>query len=331
MALEHAPLHAAFSDRELITEFVVHADVTDATRVKYRTHLGAFVDWLGTYGCHPSRSGPLLLQAEPVDAQRFMTHLREGREAGASGAELSASTRKNYLASLRSFYRYSVSVKLTQSDPTSGIRAPRVMRTPGICLTAEELRRLLRVGGPARDRIQTYLLVFTAARSGELRNLRWSDIDIINRTMRVRGKGGRYRVIDIHPELMVELNRWHVHLDHTALHSPAIANARRDPQTNFVLLTRTGKQVRPSTLYRQLKRRAFLADLYPLEAKGKEYRSKVSPHALRRSFATLLLNEGHPIDAVADVLGHASLDTTRAHYAFSSNARRRATIEAFNV
>jgi integrase len=56
----------------------------------------------------------------------------------------------------------------------------------------------------------------------------------------------------------------------------------------------------------------------------------VSPHALRRSFATILLDQGHPIDAIADVLGHASIDTTRQHYAFASNARRRATILAYD-
>jgi len=296
---------------------------TEATRVKYRKHLGAFVDWLATYSEHPRWDDPLLLKANAEDVNRYMTSLRD--------ADLSASTRKNYLASLRSFYRYCESIERIAADPSRAIRSPRVRRSPGLTLTGDELRRLLRVGGTARERIQTYLLVFTAARSGELRELRWRDIDMVGRMIWLRGKNGRHRVIDIHPELMAELNRWHVHLDHFAMRSPAIAQARRNPETNFVLLTRNGKQLRPSTLYRQLKRRAFLADLYPLEAKGKEYRSMVSPHALRRSFATLLLNEGHPIDAVADVLGHASLDTTRAHYAFSPNARRRATIEAFNV
>jgi integrase len=51
---------------------------------------------------------------------------------------------------------------------------------------------------------------------------------------------------------------------------------------------------------------------------------------LRRTLATHLLNDGHPLDAVADILGHRNVDTTRTHYAFASNARRRATIEAFN-
>jgi len=98
-----------------------------------------------------------------------------------------------------------------------------------------------------------------------------------------------------------------------------------------VLLSRTGRQLAPGAIAKQLKRRAARAGLYELEGKHREHRSRVSPHALRRTFATLLLNDGHHLDAVADVLGHSSVDTTRNHYAFSSNARRRRTIEAFDV
>jgi len=106
---------------------------------------------------------------------------------------------------------------------------------------------------------------------------------------------------------------------------------RANPDTDFVLVTTRGKQLAPSAIFKQLKRRASLAGLYALEPAHREYRSEISPHALRRTFATLLLNDGHHIDAVADVLGHSSIDTTRKHYAFSSNARRKATIEAFDV
>ena len=312
--------------RELIAEFIYGAEVGDASRVKYRTHLVAFTQWLFANGSSPDT--PVLLLATTADVHRFMGSLRAPDRVGGA---LSASTRKNYLGSLRSFYRYCASVGLVSADPTVPVRTPRVARTPGMHLTLEELRRLLSVNTDARDRIQTYLLVYTAARSGELRLLRWRDVDFSARTILVRGKRGRVRVIDIHPALAAELRRWFVHQEVAAERSPVIAAARGNPETDFVLLTSCGNPVPASTFYRQLKRRACLAGLYPLERTGREYRSAVSPHALRRSFATLLLNDGHSIDAVADVLGHASLNTTRDHYAFSTSARRRATIEAFGV
>jgi len=64
---------------------------------------------------------------------------------------------------------------------------------------------------------------------------------------------------------------------------------------------------------------------------GRDNRSAVSPHALRRTFASTLLDQGHHIDAIADVLGHESVNTTRRHYAFASNARRRHTINSYDV
>jgi site-specific recombinase XerD len=127
---------------------------------------------------------------------------------------------------------------------------------------------------------------------------------------------------------MNELRRWHIHQEHQATHNEAVALARSNPKTNFVLLTRSGRPVTHTAIYKQLKRRASTAGLYVLDSAHREHRSLVSPHAIRRSVATMLLNDGHPLDAVADVLRHRQVDTTRAHYAFASSERRRATIEA---
>lgn len=315
---------------DLIAEFAMQAEVGDATRTKYWTHLRAFTLWLLDVGHHRGDRGALLT-AETADVQRFIAHLRTAAPDDASRSALSPSTRKNYLASLRSFYRFCVAVGLRATDPTSMVKTPRVVTRPGLHLSAGEIRRLLDAPGTPRERIQTYLLVFTAARTGELRALRWNDIDFHRRTMLLTGKGGRSRTIDIHPLLMVELRRWHVHQDDEAEVNAFLRVARQNPSTDFVLLTSRGRPVQGSTIYRQLKRRACEIGLHPLERGKHEHRSLVSPHALRRSFATQLLNKGLPIDAVADVLGHASLDTTRRHYAFSDNERRRMTIEAFSA
>lgn len=314
---------------DLIVEFTMQAEVGAATQIKYWTHLRVFTLWLLGAGRRAGDHGVLLV-AGTADVQRFMAHLRTAT-LDSSRTALSPSTRKNYLASLRSFYRYCVAVGLVSSDPTVMVRTPRVVTTPGLHLSAVEIRRLLDAPGTPRERIQTYLLVFTAARSGELRTLRWDDIDFHRRTIRLTGKGNRSRTIDIHPLLMAELRRWHAYQDHEAERNSSLRTARMDPSTDFVLVTSRGKPVQGSTIYRQLKRRACEIGLHPLERGKHEHRSLVSPHALRRSFATQLLNKGIPIDAVADVLGHASLDTTRRHYAFSDDERRRMTIEAFTA
>jgi len=322
-------------DAALITEFCVQADVTEATRIKYRAHLAEFSRWLQ----HPqtiATDGSGLAHATRANVARYMAYLLIGdryaaSEYGKPRTTLAASSRKSVLGSLHAFYRYLVYVELAPHNPADGLPRPTQKQRRGLHLTADELRRLLDVRGSARDRVQVYLLAYTAARVGEIRNLRWQDVDLAERTLALRTKGDRQRVIDIHPRLMSELRRWFLYVDHMAERNPDFRAAMADPLHDYVLLTRSGRQLSPTTIYKQLKRRAVHAGLYELEPGHREHRSLVSPHTLRRTFATLLLNDGHHLDAVADVLGHESVDTTRKHYAFSSNARRRATIEAFNV
>jgi site-specific recombinase XerD len=316
-----------YTDLDLVEEFVGQSEAAASTLQNYRAHLTEFATWLAQHGS-------TLHAATPADVHRFMAYLRTPARARASrfarGDELSPSTRKQFLAALRGFYRYAILVGIVPVDPTAAIRSPRVTTTPGVHLSPDEIRRLLDAPGSARDRVQAHLLAYTAARAGELRDLRWSDVDFPNAVVRLRGKGSKVRFVDIHPALMVELRKWWVHQEIESQRSEALARARENEATDYVLLTRTGRQVSATAICKQLKRRACLAGLHALEPAHREYRSRVSPHALRRSFATYLLNEGHGIDAVADVLGHASIDTTRRHYAFSSSERRRATVRGFN-
>ncbi len=323
-------------DDELIAEFVAQADVAETTRVAYRTHLREFAAWLVHPRTTRTTGAGSLIDARRADVARFMAYLQSGdRYAAAKSPRLaklpSASTRKSFLASVRRFYRYLLSVELVESDPTYAIDRPKVRTRPGLTLTAEQLRALLDAPGAPRDRVQVYLLVYTAARMNEIRTLRWQEVDLDGRVMRLHGKGDKYRTIDIHPRLAPELRRYRIWQDEQAERNPAIREALARPETNFVLLTRNGRQLGDTAIYKQLMRRACLAGLFPLGKKHREHRSQVTPHALRRTFATLLLNDGHHIDAVADVLGHESIDTTRRHYAFSSSERRKATIESFDV
>lgn len=323
-------------DAALIAEFCAQADVVDVTRRKYRTQLEEFSIWLSHP--HTVRAGAraTLAQVTRADVARFMAYLMGGERYAAPAhacrkGQLAPSTRKSFLASLRSLYRYLISVDLAQVDPTDGITRPKVKLKPGLRLTAEELKALLNAPGTPRDRIQVYLLAYTAARTNEIRTLRWQDVNLVDSTMILHGKGDKYRMIHIHAKLLRELRRWQLTQVQRAESNPALAEALADPDTAHVLLTRTGRQLPHNAMSKQLKRRAARAGLYVLGPEHGEHRSRVSPHALRRTFATLLLNDGHHLDAVADVLGHASVDTTRDHYAFASDARKRATIEAFDV
>ena len=321
----------------LIAEFAEQADVTATTRMKYRAHLTELLAWLNHATTRNDNSGPVqLVDVSPGDLHRYMAYLR-GKDRYAAvvhhrvRGELSASARKNHLSSIHSFFRYLRDVRVIANDPSTSIKAPRIPRRPGISLTTDEVRRILDAPGTPRERIQAYLLAYTAARTEEIQHLRWHDIDFTKATITIHGKYDKLRIIDIHPRLMSELRRWYIYQEDDADRNPAIRAAKSDPEHDLVLLTRLGNPVPKGLIARQLKNRAARADVHVRENGGRDNRSAVSPHALRRTFATLLLDQGHHIDAIADVLGRASVDTTRQHYAYGSDARRRATLHAYDV
>ncbi len=325
-------------NQDLIDEFAEQADVADTTRTKYRIQMTEFRTWLNHPRVRPSDEPHVLLTSvDARDVQRFMSYLRQSDRYAASnraavGRVLSASSRKNYFGSLRSFFAYAVRMRLMNSDPTVGIRAPRVALTPGLRLTSHEMRLLLDAPGSPRERITTYLLAYTASRAGSIRDLRWHDIDFHQREIRLAGKRGKVLVLHIHPRLMTELRRWFIQQEYDARRYPGVRAAREQPERDFVLLTRTGKQLSQNVITQSIKARATRIGLHLRDdAPDPRYRSRVSAHTLRRSVATLLLNDGMPLDAVADMLHHDRVDTTRRHYAFSSSERQRITVEAISI
>jgi integrase/recombinase XerD len=325
-------------NRDIVEEFAEQADVVDSTRAKYRVQLAEFRSWLN----HPrvlSAGAPakLLVDADARDVQRFMSYLRQpdrfaASEHAATGRVLSASSRKNFFGSLRSFFSFVVRMRLAAFDPTAGIRAPRVSIPPGLRLSAREMRLLLDAPGSSRERVAAYLLAYTAARAGSLRNLRWHDIDFQRREIQLVGKRDKVLVLHIHPRLMTELRRWFIQQELDAQRCPGIREAKERADTDFVLLTKSGKQLAPNVITQELKARATRVGLHLRDdAPDPRRSSRVSAHTLRRSVASLLLNEGMPIDAVADMLNHDRVDTTRKHYAFSSSERQRFTVEAISL
>lgn len=248
--------------RELLAEFVGQADMAATTITKYDAQLREFARWLQ----HPRSR---LLDDDDSRTLVAATLRSTDRHAATwtitKRTPLSASARKSHVASLRAFYSYLLRVRVIDTDPTFGIKTPKVRPAPGLRLTREELERLLNAPGTARERIQTFLLVFTAARAGALRDLRWDDIDFPGRTLALHTKNGKHHSVGIHPRLMAELRRWYVHQSHTATKNPQLAAALDHPATVFVPLPRTGRQLAPGAIAKQLKRRASTAGLYMLD------------------------------------------------------------------
>ncbi|MCB0878825.1 MAG: tyrosine-type recombinase/integrase [Thermoleophilia bacterium] len=325
------------ADRELIAEFIAQSPHGESTRVRYATQLGEFAAWLAHERTKRRERSGGLTSVVRADVVRFKAYLASGNRYAASPTVrdrtrvLGASAVKNHVCAVQGLFKYLVVVEIVDRNPAEGVDRPRVKVRPGLLLSREEVRAFLDARGRPREDVAAYVLAFTAVRLDSLRVMRWCDVDLDAGTVAIKAKRDKHLVLDLHPELRAELRRYRLHMLELADRKVEIRAALANPETAYLLLTRNGRPFTKRSLYAMVKRRATRAGLYVEEPKHGECRSRVSPHVLRRTFATLQLNDGQPLDAVADVLGHESVDTTRKHYAFSSNERRRATIMSYSI
>ena len=216
---------------------------------------------------------------------------------------LAGTTRARKIASMRSFFGFLLDEDDIERDPTENISAPRLGRSLPDALSAPEVNRLLDATAglaPAdrRDRAMLELMYATGLRVGELVGLDTPDVDLEAGAVRAFGKGGKERLVPIHP-VAVE----------------AVAGYLSAGRPRFAG-DRSGRALFLSTRGRRLTRQGFWLILRGRAAKaglGDGIGRKLTPHTLRHSFATHLLHGGAPLRHVQELLGHASITTTQIY------------------
>ncbi len=321
------------ADRDLVEDCVCHLDPSEysrKTRSKYELMLLEWAEWLnakelGLLGARARHVADFVVYLTGDGRVRVDARRAPDRRLGWRG-DLAASTRKGYFAAIRTFYKRLVVHEVIDRDPTYGLKAPKVKLKRGLVLDGDKVRAILDVSGSPRCRIQAFLFAFTAARLESVANLRWHDVDFDgNQIYFDTAKNDRAYCVSLNPELKLELLRWQREQRREAEHNELLARALSQPDA-LVLISETGKPVQRSTIAKQLKWRAWRAGVGlhvdPTQV-SEENKSVVSPHALRRTFATRLRAEGVKLEEVADLLNHRSVDTTRNHYGFASTPRQR--------
>jgi integrase/recombinase XerC len=223
------------------------------------------------------------------------------REGGVTGAQASAATRNSRLAAIRAFCRFLVAEERIARDPTTGIHSATLPERAPTFLTAEEfatLRRAVEENAAEfylrRDLAILVTLWNSGLRLAELLSLDLAVVDFDAEVFRaVRRKGGKVLPVYFNVDVTIALRRW-------LWQRKEYPNAATNPA---LFLSDRG---------RRLSSRA-VEDLVAKYAKLAGIDKHVTPHVLRHSTATALIRAGNGIAVVADVLGHASLDTTR-HY-----------------
>jgi integrase/recombinase XerC len=217
------------------------------------------------------------------------------------------------LASLRSFYRFGQREGWVKSNPARALRNPRKGRSLPHFLTTEDIGKLL-AAPPAkspmglRDRAILETLYSAGLRVSELVGLSDGDADLAQGVLRVRGKGRRERLSPLGSYAMRALHAWL----HVRTVSPKEPQGREAP----LFTNRFGTRLTTRSVGRMLEKY--------LETTGLD--SRTSPHTLRHSFATHLLDRGADIRSVQELLGHKSLVTTQI-YTHVSTATLRAAYE----
>lgn len=219
--------------------------------------------------------------------------------------EATPKTKAHYLSVFNSFYNYMIFNEKLSANPCSGIRSPKLEKKLPNYLTGEEIDKLLDIKliKPIdyRNKAMLEVLFATGTRISELINLKLNQIDFDECIIRVLGKGKKDRIIPI---------------GNTALEYLALYINEYRP---FILKTRVSEYVFVNKNGTKMSRQGFFKILKKLVASS-GIEKEVSPHTLRHSFATYLLNNGADLRVIQELLGHENLVTTEI-YSHLSNKK----------
>ncbi|MFI4989307.1 MAG: tyrosine recombinase [Solirubrobacterales bacterium] len=271
-------------------------DAAERTRRAYRVDLEQFAQWAGAQGLTPGELGPKAVR-------RYIAHLSE------RGAAPSTSARK--LAALRALFQSQREHGRIAENPADLVSTPRRGTHLPRVLSAREAAGLLDAipaGGPLelRDRAMFELAYACGLRAEELVSLKVIDVDHDGEQLRVEGKGRKTRFVPVGEPAMKAVREY---LDRArgALAAEPRAEGRAGA-ADVLFLSKTGRGLGTSDVRRRLRMWAARAGAVTDRAGG-----AVSPHALRHSFATHLLDGGADLRSIQELLGHASVSSTQIY------------------
>jgi site-specific recombinase XerD len=289
-------LETAWSEAlELLEEDLRRRDCAEKTRRAYGADLRQFASWAASQGLAPQT-------VDPRGVRRYIARLSERHAA--------ATTTARKLAALRTFFRGLREHGLITQNPADLVSTPRRASHLPRVLKARELRRLLE-SIPAssaleqRDRALFELAYACGLRAEELVSLKVSDVDHDAEQLRVEGKGRKTRFLPVGEEALRALGVY--------LRGARPALGRGEAQ-EALFLSKSGHPLSTSDVRRRLRAWSARAGI----AGG------LSPHALRHSFATHLLEGGADLRTIQELLGHASVSTTQVYTRVESSGLRRA-------
>lgn len=242
--------------------------------------------------------------------RQYLTHLAD--------QSYSAATMARKIATLRSFYKWTHRRGYTESNPMTMIRTPRQAKRLPKAITVEQIEQLLAAPDDhdvlgARDKAMLETLYSTGIRVSELVDLAVDDLDEPSEALRVRGKGKKERLVPLGSHALAAIKQYRDVLMGDERFNGAWSGERANRP---LFVNKHGGRLSSRSVRRKLDKYLRQVGLDPT----------ISPHTLRHSFATHLLDNGADLRAVQELLGHQSLSTTQA-YTHLTTTRMRAAYD----
>jgi len=209
---------------------------------------------------------------------------------------ISARSLAQHLSSLKGFYKFLYSEQIIDKNPIDGLDTPRLSKKLPHFLTEGEIEQILKIAETStrnkeRDLAILELFYSCGLRVSELTTITINDLSINEGMLRVQGKGDKIRIVPMGGRAIERIQQWLKVRETKKIKSLA------------VFLSRSGQPMSRVTLWRIIKHYALLAGLS----------DRVTPHTLRHTFATHLLNRGADLRVVQELLGHSNISTTQIY------------------
>jgi len=265
-------------------------NVSVHTIAAYRDDLESFIGFLCNDYLTQARDQLDLGRVDHLAVRAYLAHL--------SRRKLSRASVARHLSALRTFFKYLVREGAVEANPARTVSTPKrekhlpaVLQTSDVALLLEQPDTSTNLG--IRDAAWLELLYASGLRISELTGIELDDLELRSRLVKVRGKGSKERIVPFGSKAEAALRAW----------LAVRGELARDPDEQAVFVNYRGRKITTRSVRR-------LFDTYLRKA---SLRAGISPHTLRHSFATHLLNAGADLRSIQELLGHASLSTTQKY------------------
>jgi integrase/recombinase XerD len=280
--------------RTYLDHLAVERGLAANTLTSYRRDLRRYLEFLDEQG---------VTDVDAVDEQLVSAFLMRLREGDDDHPALSATSAGRTVVAVRGFHKFCVTDGLATGDPATGVRPPSPARRLPKALPLADVEAILEAAGSAgttlalRDRALLEVLYGTGARISEAVGLDVDDVDRVEAAVVLRGKGGKERIVPIGSYALTAVDAYLTRA------RPELATVGTGERAGALFLNARGGRLSRQSAWTVLAKAADRAGVT----------RDVSPHTLRHSFATHLLEGGADVRVVQELLGHASVTTTQIY------------------